>query len=184
MQTRLILLSLISTPALAQSQHEVNSALSSGALSWFSAGRTTDDGRYKVQSIDLYLGYRYDVGNGVQLGGQVSFFREKITGENGITASDAGTSTQYRLMAGPTFNFGSEALNDAYYFEVLAGFNAGKFDELDLDKDFIWRASLGKRFALADNVSYSPNLSYRRIVGDSRFSQELRLNYLVLSVFF
>jgi hypothetical protein len=183
---------LLSTPAWAQ-EHEITTTLNSGALSWFTAGRSDNDGRYKVQTIDLYLGHRLDLGSGLQLGTLAAFFREKISAEGGITASDEGTSQQLRLMIGPVFNFASgsasaspadSAYNDAFFAELLAGINFGKFDKLDVDKDLVWRASLGKRFALADNVSYSPNLSYRRSLGDGRFSQEFRLNYLVLSIFF
>ena len=99
--------------------------------------------------FDGYVGYRLDVGSGLQLGGQILGFYEKIYGENGITASDEGTTKQLRLLAGPTFNFGSETLNDAAFVEILAGINFLKFNEYDLDKDFVWRASVGKRFALA-----------------------------------
>jgi len=87
----------------------------------------------------------------------------------------------HTLMAGPTINF-SKNYNSAFFFGVQAGISNSTYYSANAKK-FIYSADLGKRFALADNISWNPAFSMLHIPsGDA--DPDYSLNLFSFSLFF
>ncbi len=102
----------------------------------------------------------------------------QIGGLLNISDDDNGGDTMFTLGFGARFNFDSELRNAMFVGGGLAYSDFGAADQISLGLSF------GKRYALSDNVTYTPNVSVRMAVGgDLDKGTAIVLNLLSFSGF-
>lgn len=96
------------------------------------------------------LGYSYSLTDMIQLSTFVGFGYSRSGGNNYLSLS---------LGVGPTFNFaGAPDLRDAFFAGFTVGGDGYKNSGNSWNGVFEINAFLGKRFRLAENVTYKPSL--------------------------
>ena len=97
-----------------------------------------------------------------------------------FTHSSSVSDHYESIMVGPRFNIMSanDNMNAALYADVMGGTAFGK----DYNPDLRLGADVGKRIPLADNVSYSPEFSYRFIKHKGFKYHTFSLDFLQFSI--
>jgi len=103
-------------------------------------------------SFNLAVGYDHAFNTGLQLGGSFS-------------TTIFSSVTNSTLLIGPGYNFSPEDLGNSYYVELRAGVNGYDFYGTT-SYDAVGAVLFGKRFKLAENVSFSPSVSVTHVFLD------------------
>jgi hypothetical protein len=157
---------LFVVPALAETHEVVATATrgSMGASSGFKFFQATTH-------------YRYTLSESFQLGSKIS---------TNFSSADTFSSKSLRFSVGPVFNFGAESLQDSYFLDAQVGIGISKYNDAgDWDGSRSLSLNFGKRFALAESVSYNPSLYWTRTwIGSTSFPASFGIEFLAIAVHF
>ena len=130
-------------------------------------------------SANAGLGAHYKMNDYLQFGAEsnLSYFDSDFAGAKGYGVS---------LLVGPTLNYSLNGkLEDAFFLRTLGGINYNRSEsDFGTLNNTAWEynVSAGKRFALAENISYSPAVEYNRV--EDFDEGDLRIKFVSFSFFF
>ncbi len=127
-------------------------------------------------SFETSVGYYYSMRHGFQVGADADL---AITDNNNV----------YTLLPGVIYNLpknGRHSLVDAVYFQLNAGVVIFDYDDdsLDSDTEFLYTFEIGKRVALASNISWAPSISFSHMPDVSNSDPDYSINLFKVDVFF
>jgi len=112
----------------------------------------------------------YGVNENIQVGGMLAF------GDRDATGAELG----YTLGVAARYNLDTE-LRDSIYFGVGVAFIENGLEDIDSTSIGAF-VTAGKRFALSDNLTYTPNVTYTTLVGgDDGFDEGSVISVNLLS---
>lgn len=135
-------------------------------------------------SFSIGLGYDYYLGYGFQIGTDLGI---AITNDTDV----------YSLLPGVTYNIFSDdkkSLASAFFFKINAGVVVVDYERIvylassgystGRESEFVYTVELGKRFAIANNVSWVPSIKMFHVPDAADSDPSFDINFLRLSVLF
>jgi hypothetical protein len=159
-------LALTTLPAFAKSTGEIVTGSTNAALI-FSQNYKGDDYRGR---FNTNLGYDHAFEKGFEFGGEI-----------GINISSGYSS--YQFTVGPTYNFQAQDIENSYNVGVKAGILIDHSSGYTYD-NAIGTLEGGKRFKLAEGITYSPGLKITKVFGAGEADPTFTFNIFKFSLFF
>lgn len=153
----------VSTPAWGHVfLNELDLNLSEGFLKTYKIGSKS------YTDISVFAAYSYDIGQNIQVGGDV-----------GLRSFDS--TTRFTLVGTGTYNLDSNYSNSIFFKGGLGLYpvDKGTAASTDIKSEFGLYVAAGKRFKLFDHVNYKPMISIAKI---SDLDAQITVTFLNISV--
>ncbi len=134
------------------------------------------NGNYDLNTISLVGGYYYTLNEYLQVGGQGSYY-----------IYSSMDDTAYSLTPGLIFNLPMKAqdgIENSFYAQLNVGY-MGSTGEVSTVSEFYYTTEIGKRFALLENLSYSPSIGMLHLpFRDGNSDPSFIINLVKISILF
>jgi len=120
------------------------------------------------------LGYYYQALDWVQIGAEASVYK-------------TDSLTSYNFIPGVILNFFyDKSINTAFYIKGNIGISGVSYEDTSLEatSEIILFGEIGKRFALAQNITWSPSISSNYLPDQEDYDPSLSINLLKFNLFF
>lgn len=128
----------------------------------------------QTQQISGFLGYYYQGWESLQIGADVYFVK-------------TDTITTYSILPGVVLNlFYDKGITNAFYVKGNIGVAGATYSSSDLENtsEMLLYGEIGKRFELAENITWSPSLSTNYYPDVEDYDPTLSINLLKFNLFF